>query len=288
MDVTAIGSARTPYLTKFGVPRQAGLCDAVRGELSVDTSLLSGADGGVSPAYDGLRSLGAGSWVWVLWGFDKNARATAEHFSPTVRPPRLGGNERLGVFATRSSFRPNNLALSALRVTGDVEPAGDPTGGCDPTDSCGPTDASDPDCARSPDRGPLLRIPVAGPDMVDGTPLYAVWPYGASRDAVPDARGGWVADRDFEALHVELADGATLDAVAEPEREGLLQVLACDPRPAYTRSAPSGTDREFWLAYAGAIVRFTVTGETLTVTRARALTAPELTELRETGSLSHI
>ena len=248
MELEAIGHAETPYLTKFGVPRQPQLADKVRGQLTVGNA-------GEEPRIpDGVVS---GGFVWVLWGFSRNAGAADARFSPTVRPPRLGGNARVGVFATRSSFRPNSLALSALQVAG-----------------------------RPQHRDGCWQLPVAGPDMVCGTPLYGLWPYRSQTDALRDARAGWVQNAAWEALQVAPVPAGLLELCEPDMREGLLQVLSLDPRPAYTRARQEG--REFWLPFANVIVWFQVSASKLRVTRMRQLAADERRELLSTGTLRQL
>ena len=248
MELEAIGHAETPYLTKFGVPRQPQLADKVLGDLVV------GSAGEGPCAADVLLP---GSYVWVLWAFSRNEGAARARFSPTVRPPRLGGNTRVGVFATRSSFRPNALALSALQVAGTSRFA----------------DAA-------------WHVPVAGPDLVCGTPLYALWPYEPAADALRGAHAGWVDEAVWRPLQVAPVPEELL-ALCEPAmREGLLQVLALDPRPAYTRGAQEG--REFWVPFANVIAWFQVRGNELRVTRMRRLSGAERRELLESGTLRQL
>ena len=248
MELEAIGHAETPYLTKFGVPRQPQLAGKVRGQLTV------GNVGEEPRVADGVVS---GGFVWVLWGFSRNAAAAGARFSPTVRPPRLGGNARVGVFATRSSFRPNSLALSALQVAGRPQR----------TDGC-------------------WRLPVAGPDMVCGSPLYGLWPYRPATDALRHAHAGWVQGTAWEALQVAPVPAGLLELCEPGMREGLLQVLSLDPRPAYTRNTQEG--REFWLPFANVIAWFQVRGNELRVTRMRRLSAAERRELLESGTLRQL
>ena len=241
-----IAYMRTPYPTKFGVPRQPGLVDALEARVEF------------APAFrnaDALRGLEGFEYVWLIWQFSRNVR---EGWSPTVRPPILGGTRRMGVFATRSSFRPNDLGLSSVRLLA-VE-----------------LDAPYADGSR----GPLLCV--AGADMVDGTPVYDIKPYLPSSDAHPDARIGWKEAAAWRELEVVIPQ-AELAKVPPELRRGLVQVLEQDPRPAYTRSGQEG--RTFWTPVDRLAVRFTVEGGILTVTRIDVLDDAQMERLRATGTV---
>ena len=242
-----IGLIHTPYPTKFGVPRQPGLVDALEARVELE------------PAYrnpDALRGLDGFEYVWLVWGFSHNGRAGS--WSPTVRPPVLGGTRRMGVFATRSSFRPNGLGLSCVRLLSVEADAAYQAGG----------------------RGPLLRV--GGADTVDGTPLYDIKPYLPAWDAHPGAHVGWREEAEWTELEVEVPAGEL--AKVPPElREGLVQVLRQDPRPAYAREGREG--RVYWVPLADLAVRFTVAGRVLTVVGIDRLDAGQTRRLRETGSL---
>lgn len=180
-----IAHIRSPYAEKFGVPRQGNLAPHVICEVVFEPPYRS---------EECVRGLASFSHVWLIWGF----HCHGGDWRPTVRPPRLGGNARLGVFATRSPFRPNGLGLSAVRLL-SVEP------------------------------GPLLRV--SGADMVDGTPIYDIKPYVPYADALPDATGGFT-ETAWEPLQVELPD--VLPPGVTPEwLAALRETLAQDPRPAY-------------------------------------------------------
>ena len=208
-----IARIRTPFPEKFGVPRQSGLVD-------VPAQIV------FEPEYrnsDALRGIEGFSHLWLVWQFD---RAERENWSPTVRPPRLGGNERMGVFATRSPFRPNPIGLSCVkleRVEGSV-------------------------------------LHVSGVDLVDGTPILDIKPYLPYCDSHPDAIGGWTEGLESAELAVEFPD-TLLNMVPESHREGLLGVLQSDPRPRYQ----DDPDRVYGLTYGGVNVKFRVSGDTLTV-----------------------
>ena len=214
-----IARVRNDFPTKFGLPRQSGLVEEVRARVVFEPEFR---------VREALRGLEEFSHIWLIWGFH---RAEREHWSPTVRPPRLGGNTRLGVFATRSPFRPNGLGLSCVRLL---------------------------DIADGPD-GPELHI--AGADMMDGTPVYDIKPYLPYADCRPDATGGFAARAPRRCLRVE-ADEAVLAPLDPPRREALLAALREDPRPAY-QDDPA---REYGFLYGEWNVRFRVAEGVLTVT----------------------
>lgn len=213
-----IARMESQFPTKFGIPRQSGLVEELRSTVTFE------------PEYrcpDALRGIEGFSHLWLIWGFSENRRET---WSPTVRPPRLGGNERLGVFATRSPFRPNGLGLSCVKLE-RVE--------------------------LSTPKGPVLHV--SGADLMDGTPIYDIKPYVPYADCRPEASEGFAP-----------APAETLKVVISPEMEGrippervqaLRGVLAWDPRPHYQ----ADPERVYGMAFAGLEVRFTVDGRTLTV-----------------------
>ena len=233
-----VAVARTPYPVKFGVPRQPGLVDGLEATVEL-----------VEPYRDpdALRGLEGFDWIWLVWGFSHNQRAG---WTPTVRPPRLGGTERMGVFATRSSFRPNGLGLSCVRLVG--------------------VDADE------------VRLRVVGADLVDGTPIYDIKPYLPFCDSHPTAATGWVEERPWTELEVAIPDNE-LAKVPPAVRRGLRQLLAQDPRPAYTRGTQDG--RAFWVPLNNLVVWFTVEGERLTVERIEELDRKRYELLRETGRI---
>lgn len=245
MELEAVGEMETPYLTKFGVPRQSELASSAVCALVVGSS---------APEAKTLRGALPGSRLWVVWGFSKNEARAGTRFSPTVRPPRLGGERRVGVFATRSSFRPNSLALSSLQViTGPAEADG------------------------------AVRVGVTGADMADGSPVYAVFPYAAKSDCHERAASGWTAEEKWQPLEVAPVPARLMGNVPEEQREGLLEALSLDPRPAYTRE--SQPDREFWFPYAGTVVFFHVRDGLLSVANIATLPDEDEAEIRETGTL---
>ncbi len=207
------------YREKFGIPRQSGLVAEV-------TSAVV-----LCPAYrqEGVfRGIEGFSHLWLLWQFSENL---AGGWSPTVRPPRLGGNRRVGVFASRSPFRPSPIGLSAVRLLG---------------------------LRHSPEWGEYLLV--AGADLLDGTPIYDIKPYVPYADAIVDATGGFAVPGGVGRLNVEFAPGLLSQIPAE-KRAALLAVLAEDPRPAYQEDA----ERVYGLKFAGYNVRFRVAGDQLTV-----------------------
>ncbi len=222
LTLCPIARIHTDLPQKFGVPRQSGLVEALEGEVIFE------------PEYrrpEALRGLEGFSYLWLIWGFSKNKRAPGTDWSPTVRPPRLGGNTRLGVFATRSPFRPNPLGLSCVRLAS--------------------IDLDGPDC-------PILRV--TGADLADGTPIYDVKPYLPYADSKPDALGGFAPASPEPKLTVEIPPNL-LSQIPEQKRPALLGVLAQDPRPSYQ----SDPDRLYGLTFAGLEVRFQVTEGRLTV-----------------------
>ena len=219
-----IARVRRDFSSKFGVPRQSGLVDALEAAVVFEPEYRNAA---------ALRGLEGFSHVWLVWVFDQAVREGGEKsWSPTVRPPRLGGNARLGVFATRSPFRPNPIALSAVALTGIEETA---------------------------DLGPVLHI--RGADLMDGTPILDVKPYLPYADCVPEALGGFAAEPpDREALTVEFPP-ELLERVPPERREALRGVLALDPRPRYQEDPR----RVYGFCFAGLEVKFSVEGTVLRV-----------------------
>ena len=221
MDYTIhpIATIHTDFADKFGIPRQSGLVPELTARIVFepeyrDPNALVGIEG-----YDRL---------WLIWQFSRAVRA---NWSPTVRPPRLGGNTRMGVFATRSPFRPNALGLSSVKLL-KVEP-------------------------NTP-QGPVLTV--GGADLLDGTPIFDIKPYLPYVDAHPDARGGFTDTTKFYTLQVQ-AEPEVLEQIPADKRDALLGVLRSDPRPSYQHDP----ERLYGLSFGGVEVKFKVDGDVLTV-----------------------
>lgn len=220
MEITPIAYIKSDFPEKFGIPRQSGLVE----ELTATVVF--------QPPYrvpDALRGLEGFSHLWLIWEF---SQARREGWSPTVRPPRLGGNKRLGVFATRSPFRPNPIGLSCVRLL---------------------------EVRQDREQGTVLVV--SGADLLDGTPIYDIKPYLPYADCKPEAVGGFAARPKGADLAVDCSP-ALLDRVPEDKRAALLAVLAQDPRPQYQ----DDPERVYGMAFAGLEVKFRVAGERLTVT----------------------
>lgn len=218
-QIHVIAHIESEFPTKFGIPRQSGLVQALEAKVVFE------------PEYrnpDALRGLEGFSHLWLIWEF---SQARREEWSPTVRPPRLGGNQRLGVFATRSPFRPNPIGLSCVGLKG--------------------IDLHTP-------QGPVLYV--TGADLMDGTPIYDIKPYLPYADAHPEAVGGFASVPKGESLEVEW-EGELWQRVPPEKREALRGVLAQDPRPAYQ----DDPQRIYGMAFGGLEVRFRVEGQRLIV-----------------------
>ena len=214
-----IAHIHSDFPTKFGIPRQSGLIHELKAAVVFE------------PEYrnpDALRGLEGYTHIWLIWQFSETAR---QGWSPTVRPPRLGGNTRMGVFASRSPFRPNPVGLSSVRLE-RIE-------------------------LQSP-FGPILHV--AGADLMDNTPIYDIKPYLPYVGSHPDAAGGFALQSHEGFLQVNVPSGL-LERIPPDRRDALLAVLAQDPRPAYQNTP----DRVYGMEYAGFEIRFTVSGHTLTV-----------------------
>ncbi len=231
--LSVIAHVRTDFPEKFGLPRQSGIVPELTGTVVFEEEYR---------VPEALRGIEGFSHLWLLWGFSEgfSSRDAPKSWSPTVRPPRLGGNTRMGVFATRSPNRPNPIGLSVVRLLA-VE--------------------------QDPALGPVLRI--AGIDMTDNTPVYDIKPYLPFADAVPDAVGGYADALDGDRLTVEDPDDL-LSLLPEEKRAPLVSVLCGDPRPSYRGRAENGTDgREYGFPYAGYEIAFCVTGTTATILKIR-------------------
>ena len=218
-SIHVIAHIHSDFPTKFGIPRQSGLVKALRAMVVFEPEYRSP---------DALRGLEGFSHIWLIWQF---SQAVREEWSPTVRPPRLGGNVRMGVFATRSPFRPNPIGLSCVRLE-KIE--------------------------HHPQYGPVLWV--AGADLMDGSPIYDIKPYIPYADCRPEAAGGFASQPKEPTLRVECPP-ELLARVPEPLREALLGVLAQDPRPQYQHRP----DRVYGLSFGGLEIKFTVEEDCLTV-----------------------
>ena len=217
--IQEIAHIESDFSEKFGIPRQSGLVEELTAQIVFTPDYR---------APEAVRGLEDFSHIWLIWQFSKAVR---EHWSPTVRPPRLGGNTRMGVFATRSPFRPNAIGLSCVRLL-KVEP-------------------------NTPE-GPVLTV--AGADLMDGTPILDIKPYIPYADCQPEATGGFTDTAGDFLLKVEFPP-ELLEIVPEDRREALIGVLSHDPRPSYQRNA----ERVYGMEFAGWNVRFRVAGDTLLV-----------------------
>ena len=218
-EINVIATIRTDFPTKFGIPRQSGIVESLKAVIVFE------------PEYrnpDALRGLEEFSHIWLIWQFSKSVR---KQWSPTVRPPRLGGNTRMGVFATRSPFRPNPIGLSSVRLEGmDLHT----------------------------EEGPVLYV--SGADLMDGTPIYDIKPFIPYADNHPEASGGFTQNTSGHTLQVDFPQ-QWLEQVPEDHREALTGVLAHDPRPSYQ----DDSERIYGMAFAGLEVKFRVKDNVLTV-----------------------
>ena len=214
-----IARIRSDFPTKFGIPRQSGLVEDLRATVVFEPDYRNP---------DALRGLEEFSHLWLIWQFSQAVRDT---WSPTVRPPRLGGNARMGVFATRSPFRPNPIGLSCVRLVG---------------------------MEKDLELGHVLVV--AGADLMDGTPILDIKPYLPYADSHPEALGGFTGNVGGKVLEVDFPP-ELLDKVPEDKREALVGVLSRDPRPSYQHDP----ERVYGMAFAGLEVRFSVDGNVLHV-----------------------
>ena len=219
VNIQMIARMHSDFATKFGIPRQSGLVDELRSTIVFEPEFRNP---------DALRGIEDFSHLWIIWQFSEAVR---QGWSPTVRPPRLGGNTRMGVFATRSPFRPNNLGLSSVKLLG-VE--------------------------HTEKYGTVLHV--GGADLMDGTPIFDIKPYIAYGDSHPDAKGGFTDTAGEFLLHVNFPE-ELLQILPEDKRSAAVGVLSHDPRPSYQRKP----GRIYGLTFAGFDIRFTVEESTLTV-----------------------
>ncbi len=219
MELKIIARMRSLFPNKTGIPRQSNLIPELRSTVVFEPEFRNP---------EALRGLEGFSHLWLIWGFSENAR---EDWSPTVRPPRLGGNTRMGVFATRAPFRPNPLGLSSVML-----------------------DAIE----KTPHDGTVLQV--SGADLMDGTPIYDIKPYISFTDSHPEARNGFAEQAKAHALDVTVPPNLAKNLAPE-HLKALISILAQDPRPAYQNDS----ERIYGFPFAGAEIRFKVSGNALEV-----------------------
>lgn len=215
ISIEPIAFFHSPFSSKFGIPRQSGLVEELTGRIVFE------------PKYrdvNALRGLSGFDYIWLIWGFSANQ--SSKGTSLTVRPPRLGGNERVGVFASRSPFRPNGLGLSSVKIKN-----------IDGTD-----------------------IIVSGADLMDGTPIYDIKPYLPYVDSHPNAKGGFTDSREWKKLNVDIPDSIRKD-LTEEQVEELSGILSLDPRPHYQKDP----DRIYGMPFYRHDIHFRVEGDTLII-----------------------
>ncbi|MDD4125365.1 MAG: tRNA (N6-threonylcarbamoyladenosine(37)-N6)-methyltransferase TrmO [Eubacteriales bacterium] len=209
----------TDFPSKFGLPRQAGLVGKLTAHIIFE------------PEYrnpDALRGLDGYSHIWLVWKFSESV---TDKFQPTVRPPRLGGNTKMGVFATRSPYRPNPIALSAVKIE-RIE--------------------------FDTPKGPVITV--SGADCMDGTPIYDIKPYLSYTDSIADAAGGFAEEVMGYTLQVEIPD-ALLSSIPREKRDALIDLLSNDPRPSYQ----DDSERVYGFVFSGFEIKFQVSADILTV-----------------------
>lgn len=219
IKIQVIARMRSDFPTKFGIPRQSNLVEELKSTIVFEPEFRNS---------DALRGIDGFSHLWIIWQFSEAVRT---EWSPTVRPPRLGGNTRMGVFATRSPFRPNNLGLSCVKLIG-IE--------------------------HTETEGTVLHV--AGADLMDGTPIFDIKPYIPYSDSFPNAIGGFTDTAEDFILDVEFPE-YLLSLLPKDKQQAAIGVLSHDPRPSYQRKP----DRIYGLSFAGFDIRFTVKEKTLTV-----------------------
>ena len=219
VTIQPIAKMKSDFSTKFGIPRQSGLVTELRSSIVFEPEFRNA---------DALRGIEGFSHLWIIWQFSEAVRT---EWSPTVRPPRLGGNTRMGVFATRSPFRPNNLGLSCVKLLGIEETA---------------------------EYGTVIHV--GGADLMDGTPIFDIKPYIPYADCQPDAIGGFTDTAGDFLLEVDFPT-SLLEILPTTKQEAAIQVLSHDPRPSYQRKP----GRVYGLTFAGFDIRFTVEDTKLTV-----------------------
>lgn len=217
-ELKVIAKIHTDFPTKFGLPRQSGLSNGLISEIIFEPEYRND---------EALRGLDGFSHLWLIWNFSENERDT---WSPTVRPPRLGGNKRMGVFATRSPFRPNPIGLSCVKIEG----------------------------LKKTKNGTVILV--SGADLMDGTPIYDIKPYLAFTDSHPDAVGGFADDKFGYKLEVVFPE-ELLEKIDKEKQEDLKNLLSQDPRPSYC----DDTERVYGFLFADVEIKFTVANGILTV-----------------------
>ncbi|MBE6991081.1 MAG: tRNA (N6-threonylcarbamoyladenosine(37)-N6)-methyltransferase TrmO [Ruminococcaceae bacterium] len=225
IEITPIAHIHSDFPTKFGIPRQSGIVSDLKSMIVFQQDYRDP---------EALRGIEGFTHLWLIWQFSKAVRTD---WSPTVRPPRLGGNTRIGVFATRSPYRPNSLGLSSVKLEA-VE--------------------------HHDEYGTVLIV--SGADLMDGTPIFDIKPYIPYTDSHPDAVGGFASEPAGEKLDVKVSD-EMLSLVPEEKRNGLVSVLALDPRPQYHNDP----ERVYGFEFAGFEVKFKVSEAVLTVTAIQPL-----------------
>ena len=219
VEMQVIARIKSDFSTKFGIPRQSGLVKELQATIIMEPEFRNP---------DMLRGLDGFSHLWLIWQFSANAEKT---WSPTVRPPRLGGNTRLGVFATRSTFRPNFIGLSSVKLEG---------------------------LEQTKDFGTVIHV--SGADLMDGTPIFDIKPYIPYGDCHPDATGGFTDTADSYLLEVDFPK-ELLCKLPEDKQLAAIGVLSHDPRPSYQKDS----ERIYGISFAGFDIRFQVKEDRLTV-----------------------
>lgn len=222
MEIRPVAHFRSPLKTKFGIPKQSGLAHSLKGSIVFEPEWRTP---------DAIRGIDGFSYLWLIWGFSANKHEAA---GTTVRPPVLGGNTRMGIWATRSPFRPNNLGLSSVKIEH--------------------IDWSDND-------GPVIHV--SGADLMDGTPIYDVKPYVPYADAHPDARSGFTGADKIKRLEVSIPTEVR-SSMREEQCEALTEVLSLDPRPQYHKDG----SRIYGMEFEDRDIRFKVDGDTVEVVSA--------------------
>lgn len=222
MEIRPVAHFRSPLKTKFGIPKQSGLAHSLKGSIVFEPEWRTP---------DAIRGIDGFSYLWLIWGFSANKHEAA---GTTVRPPVLGGNTRMGIWATRSPFRPNNLGLSSVKIEH--------------------IDWSDND-------GPVIHV--SGADLMDGTPIYDVKPYVPYADAHPDARSGFTGADKIKRLEVSIPAEIRKD-MEEEQCEALTEVLSLDPRPQYHKDG----SRIYGMEFEDRDIRFKIDSDTVEVVSA--------------------